>query len=44
MLATGLAKLDEADSIAAAAAALTRSEKAAVLGSIAGLERLARLA
>ena len=42
-LATGLAKLEEADTVAAAAAALTRGEKAAVLGHPAGLERLARL-
>jgi hypothetical protein len=42
-LATGLAKLEEADTVDAAAAALTRSEKAAVLGSATGLERLMRL-
>ena len=43
-LATGLAKLDEADTLDAAAAMLTRGEKAAVLGSVAGFERLALLA
>ena len=42
-LAIGLAKLEEAESIEAAASMLTRSEKAAILGSAAGLERLARL-
>jgi membrane glycosyltransferase len=42
-LATGLAKLEEADTVDGAAAALTRSEKAAVLGSATGLERLMRL-
>jgi membrane glycosyltransferase len=42
-LATGLAKLEEADTVDAAAAALTRGEKAAVLGSAMGLERLMRL-
>jgi membrane glycosyltransferase len=42
-LATGLAKLEEADSLEAAAAALTRAEKAAVLGSAAGLQRLMQL-
>jgi membrane glycosyltransferase len=42
-LATGLAKLDEAETLEAAAASLTRSEKAAVLGSRAGLERLLQL-
>jgi membrane glycosyltransferase len=43
-LATGLAKLDEADTVEAAVVALSRGEKAAVLGSVAGLERLAQLA
>jgi membrane glycosyltransferase len=42
-LATGLAKLDETDSLQAAAALLTRAEKAAVLGSAAGLHRLMQL-
>jgi membrane glycosyltransferase len=42
-LAIGLAKLDESASLEAAADSLTRAEKAAVLGSAAGLERLARL-
>jgi membrane glycosyltransferase len=42
-LATGLAKLEEAETVDAAASALTRSEKAAVLGSATGLERLMRL-
>ena len=39
-LATGLAKLDEVDTVEAATAMLTRKEKAAVLGSVAGLDRL----
>jgi membrane glycosyltransferase len=42
-LATGLAKLDEAETVGAAVSALTRAEKAAVLGSAAGLERLVQL-
>ena len=42
-LATGLAKLEEAASVHEAAAALTRGEKAAVLGCAAGLERLLQL-
>ncbi len=42
-LATGLAKLDEADTVEAAASRMTRSEKAAVLGSAAGMERLCSL-
>jgi len=42
-LATGLAKLDEAQTWAAASSMLSREEKAAVLGSAAGLERLAEL-
>jgi membrane glycosyltransferase len=42
-LATGLAKLDEADGVEAAASALTVREKAAVLGSAAGLQRLMQL-
>ena len=43
-LATGLAKLNEAETLDAAAAVLTRGEKSAVLGSAAGFERLASLA
>ncbi|WP_158746753.1 glucans biosynthesis glucosyltransferase MdoH [Acidisphaera sp. L21] len=43
-LATGLAKLEEADTLEAAAAAMTRGEKAAVLGSAAGLDRLGQMA
>ena len=42
-LATGLAKLDEAETVEEASAALTRAEKAAVLGSAAGLGRLTAL-
>ena len=42
-LATGLAKLEEASTVAEAAATLTRTEKAAVLGSQAGLDRLDHL-
>jgi membrane glycosyltransferase len=44
LLATGLAKLDEAETIEAAAALLSRGEKAAVLGSAAGLGRLMQMA
>jgi membrane glycosyltransferase len=44
LLATGLAKLDEAETIEAAAALLSRGEKAAVLGSAAGLRRLMQMA
>ena len=43
LLATGLAKLDEVQSIDDAAAVLTRGEKAAVLGSAAGLRRLMQM-
>ncbi len=43
-LATGLAKLEEAQTVEDAAAAMTRQEKSAVLGDRAGMERLARLA
>ena len=39
-LATGLAKLDEAATVEEAAATMTRGEKAAVLGSLVGLQRL----
>ncbi len=42
-LAIGLAKLEEAETVEAAASMLTRAEKAAILGSAAGLERLTRL-
>ena len=42
-LATGLAKLEEADTVAGAAASLTRAEKAAVLGSAVALERLSQM-
>ena len=42
VLAVGLAKLEEAGSVDAAAAAMTRAEKAAVLGSVAGLRLLER--
>ena len=44
LLATGLAKLDEADTIEAASALLSRGEKAAVLGSTAGMGRLMQMA
>ena len=43
VLAIGLAKLEEAETIEAAAAILTRGEKAALLGSAAGLELITRL-
>ena len=43
VLATGLAKLEEADSVEDAVATLSRAEKAAVLGSTSGLERLAQM-
>ena len=43
-LAAGLAKLDEAGSVDAAAGAMTRAEKAAVLGCPLGLARLQALA
>ncbi len=42
-LVSRLAKLEEADTADAAAAPLTRGEKAAVLGSATGLDRLMRL-
>ena len=42
-LATGLAKMDELDTLDAAVTALSRAEKAAVLGSPVGLERLLAL-
>jgi membrane glycosyltransferase len=43
-LATGLAKLDEAETVGEAADSLTAQEKAAVLGDPAGIARLLRLA
>ena len=44
VLATGLAKLDEAESVAEASVSLTRAEVAAVLGDKTGIERLMLLA
>ena len=42
-LATGLAKMEEAETVEQAALALTRGEKVAVLGSVPGLQRLMQL-